>query len=55
MNDKLKDAVQTIVEYCKGHESCWVECPFFDENAEVCCFAICDLPCDWDFGGDFHG
>ena len=53
MNDKLKDAFKTIIEYCKLKDSCWNGCPFFDEEVEVCFFAMYDLPCDWD--GDLIG
>ena len=52
MNDKIiEGAVEIIKEYCKVRANC-DGCRF--DMDETCFFALCDLPCDWEFGGADH-
>ena len=41
----IEEALRVIADYCLSRQTC-EGCRFFGTN-EVCFFALCDLPCDW--------
>lgn len=50
MNDKVKEAVETLKDFCKMRNTC-DGCYFFDNGNDCCVFMFNEIPCDWEFGG----